>query len=90
MNSNTTTDLLALRDEAGTWYVLTPETLAKSCATPEQQAAIEEQVGMDTTGFGIIISELGNYRTLQMMGVPTLSTVPNAAAAKPQSIVVEE
>jgi hypothetical protein len=43
---------LVLKDEAGAYYVLTPEVLAQAKATREQQAAIEAALaGADTQGF---------------------------------------
>jgi hypothetical protein len=53
MTSETTNETMALRDQGGTWYVLTPEVLAMARATAAQQAALDEQVNADTSGFGI-------------------------------------
>jgi hypothetical protein len=51
MTSETTTETVALRDQAGNWYVLTPEILVNARASAEQQAALDEQANDDTGGF---------------------------------------
>jgi len=96
MDSTAMTGAVALRDEAGTWYLLTPELLRDARASAAQQAALDAQAGGDTTGFGIIINELGNYsqvghyQPLSMLGGLTLPAGASGPMAQTQSIVIEE
>src|SRR5207244_2094508 len=50
MTNHTTNDAIALRDEAGAWYLITPELLAGAQATSEQADAFERQFDDDATG----------------------------------------
>jgi hypothetical protein len=72
MSSETTPDAVVLRDQAGVWYLLTGESLAVAQATAEQQAALDDQLGGDTTGFVMIHAHI----PFQMVGAATL---PGAA-----------
>lgn len=59
MSNTTTTETLALRDETGIWYVLTPETLVTARATAEQVAELSGGIEDDTTGFALFVSTFG-------------------------------
>jgi len=63
-----TIESIALRDAAGVWYVLTSEMLHAAQASPEQQAELDAEFDGDTSGFGAIVHELGNYRQLGNYG----------------------
>jgi len=78
MTTNNTQNALALRDQAGTWFVLTSEVLAQARATATQQAELEQQAGDDTAGHGVIIQEL------IVLPVPTFNPQPDPPGFNPQ------
>ena len=76
MTGETSERALTVRDEAGTWYVLTPELLRAARASAAQQAELEERLGGDTTGFSIIVHDLvASPLTLWSSTSPDLTTL---------------
>ncbi len=70
MATNTTSEALVIRDQAGTHYLLTPEALAEARATAEQEAALRQ--GGDTAGFGIKLPDFQGRQSFQVVGMVAL------------------
>ncbi len=70
MTKNKPNDALVVRDQAGTFYLLTPKMLTQARVADEQQAELRRQLDDDTTGFVIYANPFGWFAPVRVVEPP--------------------